>query len=160
MVTFTTAHQAGPGIVHGGRSEYDMGPVVTVQTPSKLTINLTQRRVVPSSIGHMTSTGLDPRSFQVIVGKGVHSPLLGLQPYCKKLIRVNTPGAYIIASHGLEIRGRADGAHLKGEAMGELTVIFRGIVTHFKELVIGPDLRIVRATPAAASCQAPPGPFD
>ena len=35
--------------------------------------------------------------------------------------------------------------------MGELTVIFRGIVTHFKELVIGPDLVAHRAVLVNAS---------
>lgn len=81
------------GIVHGGQSEYDIGPVVTVETTSKLVINLTQRRVVPVSIGHMTCSGLDPASFQIVVAKGVHSPVPALQPYCTRLIRVNTPGA-------------------------------------------------------------------
>lgn len=80
-------------MVHGGQSDYDLGPIVTVETASKLVINLTQRRVVPVSIGHMTCCGLDPRSFQVIVAKGVHSPLPALRPFCTKLIRVNTPGA-------------------------------------------------------------------
>jgi microcystin degradation protein MlrC len=81
------------GVMHGGQSDYDIGPVVTVETDSKLTINLTERRVVPVSIGHMTCCGLDPASFKVIVGKGVHSPVPALRPYCQTLIRVNTPGA-------------------------------------------------------------------
>ncbi len=80
------------GVVHGGRTEYDMGPVVTVRTDSGITINLTRRRVPPVSIGVMTSCGLDPKAFQVIVAKGVQSPVPALQPYCTKLLRVNTPG--------------------------------------------------------------------
>jgi len=81
------------GVVHCGQTHYDIGPVVTVTTPEKLTINLTQRRVVPVSIGHMTCCGLDPRNFQIIIGKGVHSPVPAFRPYCTKLLRVNTPGA-------------------------------------------------------------------
>jgi microcystin degradation protein MlrC len=41
----------------------------------------------------MICCGLDPAAFQIIIAKGVHSPLPALRPYCKKLIRVNTPGA-------------------------------------------------------------------
>jgi microcystin degradation protein MlrC len=83
-------HEAG--LTHGGRSDYDFGQMVTVQTDSQLTINLTRRRVVPVSIGVMTHCGLDPRKFQVIVAKGVQSPVPALRPYCTKLLRVNTPG--------------------------------------------------------------------
>jgi microcystin degradation protein MlrC len=81
------------GVTHGGRTDFDMGQLATVVTDSGVTISLTQRRVLPLSIGHITSTGLDPRSFKAIVGKGVQSPVPPLKPVCSKLIRVNTPGA-------------------------------------------------------------------
>lgn len=81
------------GTVHGGRNVFDMGRVVTVQTESKLTLNLTEKRVAPVSIGHMTSTGLHPKQFQIIIAKGVHSPIPAFEPYGAKFIRVDTSGS-------------------------------------------------------------------
>ena len=79
-------------VVHGGQTQYDIGRLVTVRTDTNITIALTRRRVVPVSIGVMTCCGLDPKAFHVIVAKGVQSPVPALQPYCTRLIRVNTPG--------------------------------------------------------------------
>ncbi|MBA3686751.1 MAG: M81 family metallopeptidase, partial [Planctomycetes bacterium] len=93
VLRFSDGNFREPGIVHGGRSEFAMGPVATVRTDSGITINLTRKAVPPFSIGTMTSCGLDPRSFQIIVAKGVQSPVPALQPYCSKLLRVNTPGS-------------------------------------------------------------------
>jgi microcystin degradation protein MlrC len=81
------------GVTHGGQTDFNIGQLATVVTDSGVTISLTQRRVLPLSIGHITCTGLDPKSFKVIVGKGVQSPVPPLKPICSKLIRVNTPGA-------------------------------------------------------------------
>jgi microcystin degradation protein MlrC len=53
------------GLSAGGLHEYNLGPIVTVRTDSKITINLTQRRVAPLSIQHITCSGLDPKSFQI-----------------------------------------------------------------------------------------------
>lgn len=80
------------GVVHGGLTHFDIGRVVTVRTDSRVTIQLTRQRVLPLSIGVMTCCDLDPKSFRVIVAKGVHSPVPALKPLCTRLIRVNTPG--------------------------------------------------------------------
>lgn len=80
-------------IRHGGRTEFDMGATAIVETDTGLTISLTSRRVVPVSLGLMTSCDLEPSKFQVIVAKGVHAPVAAFEPVCTVLIRVDTPGA-------------------------------------------------------------------
>ncbi len=77
---------------HGGRTEYDMGLTAIVQLPGGQTVMLTSQRVAPFSLGQLTSCGLDPKSFQAIVAKGVHAPVAAYAPICPTMIRVNTPG--------------------------------------------------------------------
>jgi microcystin degradation protein MlrC len=43
-------------------------------------------------LNQLTSCGIDPQSFQILVAKGVHAPVAAYAPVCKQLIRVNTPG--------------------------------------------------------------------
>ncbi|MDE2998948.1 MAG: M81 family metallopeptidase [Gemmatimonadota bacterium] len=80
-------------IRHGGRTAFDMGQTAVVDTDNGLTISLTSRRVVPVSLGLMTSCDLRPDAFDVIVAKGVHAPVAAYAPVCTRLIRVDTPGA-------------------------------------------------------------------
>ena len=80
-------------IRHGGYTHFDMGPTTVVTTDTGLTISLTSRRVVPVSLGVVTSIGLDPKDFQILVAKGVHAPVAAFEPVCAELIRVNTDGA-------------------------------------------------------------------
>ncbi|NKB65960.1 MAG: hypothetical protein GKR89_02755 [Candidatus Latescibacteria bacterium] len=78
---------------HGGMTHFDMGPTAVVQTKTGLTISLTSLRTVPVSLGVMTSIGLDPANFQLIIAKGVHAPVAAYEPVCAALMRVNTGGA-------------------------------------------------------------------
>lgn len=78
---------------HGGRTEENMGDTAVIDCEDGLTLMLTSRRAFPMSLGMMTSCGLDPSAFRVIVAKGVNSPVAAFEPVCSKLIRVNTPGA-------------------------------------------------------------------
>jgi microcystin degradation protein MlrC len=48
---------------------------------------------VPVSLGVVTSVGVDPADFQILVAKGVHAPVAAFEPVCTALIRVNTGGA-------------------------------------------------------------------
>ena len=86
-------HFTEPEIRHGGRTNFNMGATAIVETNTGITIALTSLRTVPVSLGMMTSCGLDPADFQVIVAKGVHAPVAAYAPVCKALIRVDTPGA-------------------------------------------------------------------
>ena len=80
-------------IRHGGRTGFNMGPTAVVVTDTGLTISLTTLRTVPVSLGVMTSIGLNPSDFKIIIAKGVHSPVPAYEPVCTALIRVDTPGA-------------------------------------------------------------------
>tara|TARA_B100000676_G_scaffold229320_1_gene227637 strand:+ start:25 stop:429 length:405 start_codon:yes stop_codon:yes gene_type:complete len=80
-------------IRHGGYTHFDMGRTTVVQTDTGLTISLTSRRVVPVSLGVVTSIDLDPADFQILIAKGVHAPVAAYAPVCTELIRVNTGGA-------------------------------------------------------------------
>lgn len=77
---------------HGGITKFDQGPTAIVETDSGLTVMLTTKRMVPFSLNQLTSCGLDPTRFRVLVAKGVHAPVAAYAPVCKHLIRVDTPG--------------------------------------------------------------------
>jgi microcystin degradation protein MlrC len=69
-----------------------MGPTAIVRTESGLTIQLTSRRTMPASLHQLLSCNVDPRTFDVIVAKGVHAPHAASAPVCPTRNRVNTPG--------------------------------------------------------------------
>ncbi len=81
-----------PNPRHGGFAEFDQGPTAIVETDTGLTVMLTTKRMVPFSLNQLTSCGLDPARFRVLVAKGVHAPVAAYAPVCKHLIRVDTPG--------------------------------------------------------------------
>jgi microcystin degradation protein MlrC len=93
-------------IRHGGGTRFDMGPTAVVTTDTGLTISLTTRRTVPVSLGIMTSVGLVPDDFQIIIAKGVHAPVAAFEPVCNRLIRVNTGGATAADMRTFEHRHR------------------------------------------------------
>ena len=77
---------------HGGRTEMDQGFTAVVATDHGLTVMLTSLRMAPTSLVQLTSCGLDPASFHILIAKGVHAPVAAYQEVCQHLIRVNTPG--------------------------------------------------------------------
>lgn len=77
---------------HGGHTDMDQGPSAVVRTGHGLTILLTTRRVPPFSLKQLTSSGLVPSEYRVLVAKGVHAPVAAYEEVCPHLIRVNTPG--------------------------------------------------------------------
>jgi microcystin degradation protein MlrC len=91
---------------HGGHTHYNMGPTAIVETDTRLTVMITSRRTPPSSIVQLTAFGLDPKSFQVLVAKGVHAPVGGYGPFCPRLIRVNTPGTTCADLAGFDYKNR------------------------------------------------------
>lgn len=91
---------------HGGFLHFDQGPTAIVETSVGLTIMLTSRRMVPFSIRQLTSCGLDPARFRILVAKGVHAPVAAYAPVSKHLIRVDTPGVTSADLGRLEYRHR------------------------------------------------------
>ncbi len=107
-----TVHSLGEGKFseteprHGGFLHFDQGPTAIVRTDAGLTIMLTTRRMVPFSIKQLTSHGLDPATFRILVAKGVHAPVAAYAPVSKHLIRVDTPGVTSADMTRLEYKHR------------------------------------------------------
>lgn len=91
---------------HGGMRDFDQGPTAVVETESGLTVMLTSRRMVPFSLEQLRSCGLDPRSFRILVAKGVHAPVAAYAEVCDQMIRVNTPGSTCADMTQLDFRRR------------------------------------------------------
>jgi len=81
-----------PETRHGGISDCDQGPTAVVQSEQGLTFMLTSRRMPPVSLHQLTTFGVDPTQFHVLVAKGVNAPVAAYEPVCRHLFRVNTPG--------------------------------------------------------------------
>ena len=91
---------------HGGIRRFDQGPTAVVRTDTGLTVILTTNRMAPFSLNQVTSCGLDPAAFRVLLAKGVHAPVAAYAPVCKHLIRVNTPGVTTADMRALDYRHR------------------------------------------------------
>lgn len=78
---------------HGGLKAFDMGPTAVIETDGGLTIQLTSKRTIPVSLGQVTSCGLDPATFHILIAKGVQAPVAAYAPVTRRIIRVNTPGS-------------------------------------------------------------------
>lgn len=77
---------------HGGQVNYNMGRIAIVETAQRTTIMLTSLRIVPFSLNQLTTFGIHPQDFDVIVAKGVHAPMAAYANACKAFVRVNTEG--------------------------------------------------------------------
>jgi len=78
---------------HGGFTDYDQGPTAIVETiDGRITIMLTSKRVPPFSLKQLTSFGLNPKQFKIVVAKGVIAPLAAYRPIAGSFIHVDTPG--------------------------------------------------------------------
>lgn len=79
---------------HGGITNFDQGRTAIVRcVDSPLTIMLTSKRMVPFSLRQLSSCGLNPAQFRVLIAKGVHAPLAAYREVAKRFLRVNTPGS-------------------------------------------------------------------
>ena len=83
---------AEPQPRHGGFTTLDQGPTAILQTDAGLTVMLTSRRMPPFSLRQLTTFGVEPETFHLLVAKGVNAPLAAYREVCENFIRVNTPG--------------------------------------------------------------------
>ena len=81
-----------PDARHGGIVAFDQGRTAVVATDGGLTLLINSIRTAPFSLNQLTSAGIDPARFRVIVAKGVHAPVAAYDSVCKLLLRVDTPG--------------------------------------------------------------------
>ncbi|MCH2209978.1 MAG: M81 family metallopeptidase [Fuerstiella sp.] len=94
-------------IRHGGFTRYNQGRSAVIQsTDGQLTVLLNSRRTPPFSLVQLTSCGLNPTQYQIIVAKGVNAPVAAYAPVCRHLIRVNSPGCTTAEMTQLEFRYR------------------------------------------------------
>src|SRR5690606_34345550 len=77
---------------HGGQVNYYMEKTALVLTESGNTVMLTSLITPPFSLAQLTSFGIVPEAFDVIVAKGVIAPIAAYSPVCPSIIQVNTPG--------------------------------------------------------------------
>lgn len=77
---------------HGGFTKMDQGETAVVITARGLTVMLTARRVPPFSLKQITTFGIEPAKFRMLVAKGVNAPLAAYKEACKSFIKVNTAG--------------------------------------------------------------------
>jgi microcystin degradation protein MlrC len=77
---------------HGGFTDFDQGQSAVLVTDDGLTILATTRRMVPFSLTQLTSCGLDPAKFRIVVAKGVNAPIAAYSKVCRTFLRVDTPG--------------------------------------------------------------------
>jgi len=81
-----------PRPTHGGWRFFDGGTTVVLETTDDHTLVLTSLRVGNTSIEQMYAVGIWPERYQVIVAKGVMSPLAAYAPIAAEIVMVNTPG--------------------------------------------------------------------
>ncbi|CAG5018733.1 hypothetical protein DYBT9275_06060 [Dyadobacter sp. CECT 9275] len=77
---------------HGGQVNYYMGKTVVLGRSNGSVIMVTSLRMPPFSLGQLTSCGVDPAMFDVVIAKGVIAPIAAYAPVCPSIIQVNTPG--------------------------------------------------------------------
>ena len=77
---------------HGGQVNFNMGRIAIVETEKRTTIMLTSLRIAPFSLNQLTSFGIRPEDYDVIVAKGVHAPIAAYKPVCKTFVQVDTDG--------------------------------------------------------------------
>lgn len=77
---------------HGGQVKYNMGRTIIAKTSNGSTLMLISKRIPPFSLSQLTTFGINPETFDVIIAKGVQAPVAAYAPVCPSLIRVNTPG--------------------------------------------------------------------
>ena len=78
-------------IRHGAQGRFDMGKTAVVESES-LTCWCTRGGRRLSALNQLTSCGIEPRKFAVLVAKGVNAPIAAYSPLCRTFIRVDTPG--------------------------------------------------------------------
>jgi microcystin degradation protein MlrC len=93
--TVTAVHDgkyADTGPTHGGQMHFDAGDTAAVQASDGTVVVLTSKLVGAYSAAHFPLLGIDPRSFRIIIAKGVQSPLASYGPLAKQIVQVDTPG--------------------------------------------------------------------
>jgi microcystin degradation protein MlrC len=91
---------------HGGMTDADQGPTAVLQVPGGVTVMLTSLRMPPFSLSQLTTFGVDPNAFQILVAKGVNLPVAAYEEVCRHMVRANTAGVTTADMRQLEYQHR------------------------------------------------------
>jgi microcystin degradation protein MlrC len=78
--------------VHAGHKVFDGGVRVVLETDGGGTIQLCELPVMTMSLDQHYTAGTDPRRYDLVVAKGVHSPQPAYNPISSRIVYVDTPG--------------------------------------------------------------------
>jgi len=92
VVSLTDGEYEDPGPTHGGFRYFDDGRRAVIETTDGFTLLLTSMRSSNISRQQMTTAGIDPTSFPIVVAKGVVSPRPAYEPIAAEIIVANTVG--------------------------------------------------------------------
>ena len=67
---------------------------------------VTSRRQPPFSLKQLTTFGVDPAGFHILITKGVNAPIAAYQPVCREIIRANTAGVTTADMNHLDYKNR------------------------------------------------------
>ncbi|MEU6646085.1 M81 family metallopeptidase [Saccharomonospora sp. NPDC046836] len=95
-----------PEAVHAGFRFFDMGPTAVVDTTEGHTLVLTSKAVLNASLHQFLSVGVEPRSYRIVVAKGVNSPRAAYSPIASRLVVVDTDGVTALNLGKLAYRRR------------------------------------------------------
>ncbi len=86
-----------PAVRHGGGRYWDMGVSALIQvegssidSPNYILLN--PKRVIPFSIGQLTSMGIQPERMKILVAKGTIAPRAAYEPVAARIIVVDSGG--------------------------------------------------------------------
>ena len=77
---------------HGGQASFDMGKMALAEIGPDRVLMFMSLRIPPFSLNQLTSFGIAPERFDVIVAKGVNAPIAAYGKVCRTIIQVDTPG--------------------------------------------------------------------
>lgn len=80
------------GTTHMGQNWFDAGRCAVLRVGEDSHVLLTSRVQIPSGLGQARAMGVDPAEANVVIGKGVNSPLAGYGPIARRIVQVDTPG--------------------------------------------------------------------
>jgi microcystin degradation protein MlrC len=92
--------------VHAGLDVSDAGPTALARLDTGQLVVLTTRAVMPVSATQVTRLGVDLAELDVVLAKGVHSPLAGYAGHVADHVFVDTPGVTAVDLNRLPYRNR------------------------------------------------------
>jgi len=94
------------GPVHAGLAHHEAGPSVLVRLETGQLVLLTSVAVMPVTPVQLEVVGVEFGQLDVVIAKGVHSPLAGYGPVTGARVLVDTPGVTAAGLHHLNYRHR------------------------------------------------------